>query len=260
METTKINNLEIRIFSDADGLSLAAADIFLSEGEKAIKAKNSFSVALSGGRTSQKLYELLGGKFKDRIDWSKVHIFWGDERAEKDVPEGNFQTAYQKWLKFIIAENPSFVENIHRVKMEIGFREGAEDYEKEIERWAPNGFDLALNGAGADGHRNGVMPDNNSAGWKNQIWEQPKNLKVWGYEMPPAVNPYTKRITLTPWFLNQSGVNVLLLAGEDKKDILKRIVFESENYRKEDCPAITFNEVPTIILTDKPAASGLSKE
>ena len=259
MEVKKINNLEIRIFPDADSLSLAAADIFLSESEKAIRSKGFFTVALSGGRTSQKLYELLGGEFRNKINWSKTHIFWGDERAEKDLPESNFQTAYQKWLKFVVKDNPSFAENLHRIKIEMGVQAGAQDYDREVGKWVPNAFDLALNGAGSDGHRNGTMPDNNIVGWKSQIWEQPKNLKAWGYEMPSAVNPYIKRITVTPWFLNQSSANVLLLSGDDKKDILKKIVFDSEKCRKEDCPAITFNEVPTIILADEAAASGIER-
>lgn len=255
METKKTGNLEIRIFSDTEELSLHAAKIFLSESEKAIKARGIFTVSLSGGVTSQKLYELLGSDFKDSADWPNIHIFWGDERAPKDNEESSFQIACQKWLKNIIKENRLFENNIHRIKMELGPAGGAADYERELEKWAPDGFDLALNGAGADGHRNGVMPERADFDWQNGIWDLQRTAKVYGYKVPPEINLYTERITLTPWFLNQSRTNVLMLSGAEKNDLLRKIIFGQEKYTKRALPAITFNDAPTIILADEAAAA-----
>ena len=244
MKIKQIGNLEIRIFPDLEQLSIQAAKIFVS----ASKEGDLFRVCLSGGSTPKRLYELLASDFKKDVSWSKVHIFWGDERGEKDNPESNFQLAFQSRLKEVEA-------NIHRIKMELGLIEGSREYAKEIEKWAPQDFDLAFNGAGSDGHRNGLMPENPKIKWKNEIWDLPESIKVWGYELPPEINPYTRRITLTPWFLNKSRINILMLSGKAKAELLKKITVDKERYSKRELPAITFNNVPTIVLVDRAGAS-----
>jgi len=254
MKIKQIGNLEIRIFPDLEQLSIEAAKIFTL----ASKKTNPFNVSLSGGFTPKRLYELLASNFKKDIIWSKVHIFWGDERAEKDNQESSFQLAFQNWLKIIIKDTPSFKNNIHFIKMELGLAGGVKEYSKEIEKWAPRGFDLALNGAGSDGHRNGIMPENPEIDWKNEIWDLPESIKVWGYEIPSKINPYTERITLTPWFLNKSSINILMLSGKDKAELLKEITLDKEKYSKREIPALTFNDVPTIVLVDEAAASQLN--
>jgi 6-phosphogluconolactonase len=257
MDIQRINNLEIRIFPDADSLSLAAADILVSESRVSIEARGIFTVSLSGGRTSQKLYELLGSDFKDSIDWEKVHIFWGDERSGRNDKESCFQLAYHKWLSNIVKDNPSFEDNIHRMKIELGLVEGVADYEKELEKWAPQGFDLALNGAGADGHRNAVMPERQDVNWENGIWNLPKSVRVYGYSIPKEISSCTEKMTLTPWFLNKSRVNILMLSGEEKKELLRRITHGQGKYTNRLLPAITFNDVPTIVLVDRAASAGI---
>ncbi len=255
METKQMGNLEIRVFSDMKALSEHATQIFISESKKNIARGKIFTVSISGGSTSKKLFRLLAADFKNSISWQNVHIFFGDEREKKQNPESNFQITYQIWLEKIIKEIPGFENNIHRIKMELGLVRGAKGYEKEIVQFAPEGFDLSFNGAGSDGHRNGTFPDNPN--WRNKIWDLPKRVKVYGYKVPPEINPYTERITLTPWFLNKSKVNILILSGEEKANLLRKITIEKEKYTKRDLPAITFNDVPTIVLVDKLAASKL---
>jgi 6-phosphogluconolactonase len=255
MEIKRIGKLEIRIFSDFVGLSLNAAQFFVSESQSALKKKGFFTVSLSGGTTPKKLFEFLASDFEKDVDWQKVHVFWGDERAGKDDPESSFQLAYQSWLGKITREIPAFENNIHRIKMELGLVNGPKEYSEEIERWAADGFDLSINGAGSDGHRNGIMPENQKIDWHNEIWDLPENVKVLGYELPPEINPYTKRITLTPWFLNKSKANILMLSGRDKAELLEKITINKEKHNKKELPALTFNETQTIVLADAAAAS-----
>jgi 6-phosphogluconolactonase len=249
--------LEIRIFPNLEEISRHAAEIFISESEKNIKSKNVFTVSLNGGSTPKRLFELLATDFKKDIYWEKVHIFWGDERDVENSPESSFQLASKLWLEKILEEIPSFSNNIHRIKLELGLKNGAEEYTKEINKWTPEGFDLALNGAGSDGHRNGVMPENQNVDWKNNIWDLSKKIKVWGYKVPPEINPYVNRITVTPWFLNKSKTNILMLSGKDKASLLKKITIDKDNYSKRKIPAITFNDSPTIVLVDTPVLSEL---
>lgn len=271
METKHFGNLEVRIFNDYEEMSRCGVKIFADECKKTLKKKEIFTVSLCGGSTPRRLFELSAGEFRNIVPWRAVHIFFGDEREGKDNPESNFQIAYQPWLKEIIKEIPSFEKNIHRIKMELGLVEGAKEYEKEIDKFAPDGFDLSLSGVGSDGHRNGIFPEGDETSshlspfakargrknWKNGIWELPESVKVYGYEVPPEINPHKKRITLTPWFLNKSKVNILMIFGKDKAELLRKITIEKENYNKRELPAITFNDVPTIVLTDKLTAQKL---
>jgi 6-phosphogluconolactonase len=255
MEIKYFGNLEIRIFNTIEELSKQAAEIFAAECKKAQNTKEIFTVLLCGGSTPQRLFELLAAEFKNNIHWPAVHIFFGDEREKKENPESNFQTASKIWLEKIIKEIPNFENNIHRIKMDLGLAEGAKEYEKEINEFAPKGFDLSLNGAGSDGHRNGIFPENPKITWKNGIWDLQESVRVYGYKVPPEINPHAERITLTPWFLNKSKVNILMLSGLEKADLLREITIGKENYNKRDLPAITFNDVQTIVLVDKSAAS-----
>lgn len=273
MRIEYFGNLEIRIFNTIEELSKEAAEIFAAECKKTLTTKEIFTVSLCGGSTPKRLFELLAGEFKNVIPWQSVHIFFGDEREEKENSESNFQTAYQPWLKEIIKEIPSFKNNIHRIKMELGLAQGAKEYEKEIDRFSSNGFDLAINGVGADGHRNGVFPENPKVKWENGIWDLQEDVKVYGYKVPPEINPHTERITLTPRFLNKSKVNILILSGLEKTGLLRKITIDKENkflfrnfsnseiknYNKRELPAITFNDVPTIVLTDKAAISNIGR-
>src|SRR5690242_15672496 len=71
----------VNIFEDLHELSTSAASSFVEIGHEAISERGRFMVSLSGGNTPTKLYELLGDAFRERLDWSKVHFFWGDERC-----------------------------------------------------------------------------------------------------------------------------------------------------------------------------------
>src|SRR5689334_18780674 len=70
------------ICSDPQTLSLDAAYRFVALCAAAVKSNSRFSVALAGGRTPARLYSLLASdQFRGAIEWDRVHIFFGDERA-----------------------------------------------------------------------------------------------------------------------------------------------------------------------------------
>src|SRR5512147_2658292 len=83
---------EVRVFSDIEELSRAAADHVVSLSRTA-KASRRFAVALSGGSTPGRFYSLLGAPpYRDVIDWPSVYLFWADERCvSPDHPESNFR-------------------------------------------------------------------------------------------------------------------------------------------------------------------------
>src|SRR5580698_7236783 len=82
--------MNLEIFKDTDKLSLALAEWITSLIEETLTRKNSFGFVLSGGNTPKKLNLLLASSpYKERIDWKKIHVFWGDERAVPFEDERN---------------------------------------------------------------------------------------------------------------------------------------------------------------------------
>src|ERR1700753_3496448 len=95
--------MPLHIFKDADALSDAVAKWIADTIGATLKKKDRFTIALSGGSTPKKLHKLLAASpYKEQIDWSKLHIFWGDER---DVPftddRNNAKMAYDTLLNFV---------------------------------------------------------------------------------------------------------------------------------------------------------------
>src|ERR1700744_3470215 len=84
--------MNLNIFKTADETLEALAQYFVKTANAAIAARGKFSVALSGGSSPKKLYELLASTtFADSIDWSKVYFFFGDER---NVPQTDKDSNY----------------------------------------------------------------------------------------------------------------------------------------------------------------------
>src|SRR6185503_17312727 len=83
----------LRVFDTSDQLAVAAAELFVGCASDSQRESNRFCVALSGGKTPRQVYELLAtDDFRRRVNWSGVHLFFGDERAvPPDHPDSNFK-------------------------------------------------------------------------------------------------------------------------------------------------------------------------
>ena len=101
-ETRKSLPAEIRpgviVCPDADGVAQLAAARFVQLSDRFAKAEGKFCVALAGGSTPLPLYRLLAtSPLRERIPWSRVHLFWGDERAVPPThPESNYGAAHRE--------------------------------------------------------------------------------------------------------------------------------------------------------------------
>ena len=85
---------DIRIFKHLEVLSNHAANIFVEQASDSINVRGRFLVALNGGSTPTRLFQLLASDYKDKVDWSNVHIFWGDERCvPSDDPDSSYGQA-----------------------------------------------------------------------------------------------------------------------------------------------------------------------
>ena len=137
------------IAKNKDDLCEQAAKHWLQCYTDAIVDHDSFCVALSGGSSPKSLYQLLASaKFRDRIDWKKVQVFFGDERC---VPLNHKDSNYlmAKTALFDHIDIPD--ENIHPVCYEKNFpNRSAEAYQAQINKTLVKGangipkFDLLL--------------------------------------------------------------------------------------------------------------------
>ena len=157
-----MNNVELIRFSHPDALAKATAEAWLDEIESASRSGKLHSVALSGGRITQKFFTSLVEQSKSRkISLDQVHFFWADERSVPPTdPESNFKIAND--LLFGSLEIPK--DKIHRLRGEEVPETAAEMAEAEIRSLlAANtpgqpALDLVFLGLGEDGHVASLFP------------------------------------------------------------------------------------------------------
>jgi len=133
----------IRIFDDLEALSQAAAEMFADLANRAIASQGRFSVALSGGLTPRRLYEILAGTpYYEHIRWEEVYVFWGDERClPADDPRSNSQMVRQTLLNHV----PIPASHIHPILGDLPAALAASHYESELQEFfgtQPPAFDL----------------------------------------------------------------------------------------------------------------------
>ena len=206
------------ICADYESLSREAARRFASAAEAT--GRRPFRVALSGGGTPRRLYELLAtGEFERRIPWERVHLFWGDERmVPHDHAQSNYKLARESLLKHVRIPP----KNIHPVPVSLPLEQAATQYEQELRRqfgrrWGFPEFDLVLLGLGDDGHTASLFL-RAPALQEKQRWvttHQPPHL--------PG------RITLTLPVLNAARRVLFLVSGENKATAL-RLALESSGH------------------------------
>ena len=211
---------ELRIQADPSALSQAAAEEFLRLGPAAIAVRGRFTVALSGGSTPRPAYEQIAATWKTvpggPLDWSRVYLFWGDERrVPPDDPQSNFRTANDALIRRV----PIPPENIHPIPaMFPDVKEAASQYEDRLRAFfsSPMGaprFDLIFLGLGPDGHVASLFPGSAALEvkdrWVAENWV--KSIEAW-------------RITMTFPVLNRAANVIVLVSGRDKARALKRVV------------------------------------
>ena len=181
------------IFDDADATARAAAERFAEIAGESVRARGRFSVALSGGSTPRRIYELLAGEdFAARVDWTKAHVFFGDERC---VPPEDEASNYRMASETLLSRAGVPRENVHRMIGEGDAVANARLYEDELRSFfgdaAWPAFDLVMLGLGEDGHTASLFPGTSAleerGAWVAANWVE----KLGSYRLtltPPAIN------------------------------------------------------------------------
>lgn len=205
---------DVVVVSSAEALALAAAERVVAAASLAIAARGRFVVALSGGSTPKALYTLLASPaFAPRIDWTRVHVFWGDERCcPPDDPSSNYRMTRDALLERVAIPTAQ----VHRIHGEDNPAAAAAAYERELHATFPAGaarFDLVLLGMGDNGHTASLFPGLSAVreGARWVVAEYVAEVSMW-------------RVTLSPLALNAAAEILFLVAGAAKATMLSRVL------------------------------------
>jgi 6-phosphogluconolactonase len=238
----------IRIFETAEEVARAAADSFAEIAVSSIAAQGRFSVALAGGSTPRRTYQLLASEeYRNRIPWSQVHIFFGDERA---VPATHADSNYRMAEEAMISHLPIPAQNVHRMVGEGDAAANASLYEGELQTFFDGAtwpwLDLVLLGIGDDGHTASLFPDTEALketrAWVVANWVE--KLK-------------TYRITLTAPAINHAANVVFLVAGAGKAERLPEVLRGARDPQRLPSQLIQPVDGSLVWLVDKAAAQRL---
>jgi 6-phosphogluconolactonase len=244
------NRGELRVYGDAEQLARAAAELFAALATDSIKARGRFRVALSGGSTPRRVYELLSAaEFSRRVDWNHVDMFWGDERyVPADDRDSNYRMAAEALLRHV----PVPAANIHRVPTEISPPSAAADaYEEQIRQSFADSsmpeFDLIYLGLGTNGHTASLFP-------RSPALSEQSRLVV--ADFVAEVNGW--RVTMSAPLLNRGRVVVFLVQGQEKAKVLRDVLLGPSD--PERLPAqLIAPQGKLLWMVDEAAATLLSR-
>lgn len=246
---------EARRYADLDQLSRSAAEFVCNMAQEAVRERDLFAMALSGGKTPRLLYESLAGPpFRTAMPWPKTHFFWSDERCvPADHPDSNYRTAWDA----LIRDGVPPASNVHRVSVELTPpTAAAEDYDSRLRNffgltqgaWTGPAaetrsailpaFDLILLGIGPDGHTASLFAGDSAL--------EEKSRWVVAVERPQG-SPPVPRITFTIPLINSAQKVIFLVSGAAKEAVLKAIL-DDPTQARDIYPAARVNPKGSVMV------------
>ncbi len=214
--------MQLNISKTQEDLITAIADYFIKTGNAAIVGKNTFNVALAGGGSPKKLYELLATPaYKNKIDWAKVSFFFGDERY---VPSNDPQSNALMVQKALFTPLAIADTQIFKVDTTLSPNEAAKKYQKTIVahfRKKPIHFDLILLGLGDNAHTASLFP-----------FTPVLSAKTATVKAVFLKEQNVFRITMTAPLINQAKHIAFLVFGKEKAEAVHQILYEAQDIEK----------------------------
>jgi len=222
-------------------VEVRVAEQLLTEIISAVASRGRSEVAVTGGTVG---IGVLAAVLRDErvhdVEWSRVHVWWGDERF---VPEGHADRNDQQAREALFDHVPIPTENLHTFPAEHG--QSVEQAKNDFLARYPGGFpefDVALNGIGPDGHVASLFPGRDHGG----------SVPVIAVQDSPKLP--TERLTFTFAVLNNSRHVWIVASGEDKADAIMRIAVDAP---ADETPAAGLHGVSDTVVWLDAAAAGL---
>ncbi|ABQ07800.1 6-phosphogluconolactonase [Flavobacterium johnsoniae] len=234
----------IQIYNTTEEINTAAADLFTAAAQDAIAKRGKFTAVLTGGSSPSGIYKLLASDaYKNKIDWSKVYIFWGDERW---VPLNDDLSNAKMSYAALLSHVPIPSENIFEMyKDGVTPEDYAVTYEQSIRKilGEEGKFDFIFLGMGDDGHTASLFPGeavlNEQNKWVDAYFLAPQNMH---------------RITLTAPLINKAEKIIVVTFGEKKAHALKEVTKGEYNPSLYPTQLIKPVSGELVFLVDKSAA------
>jgi 6-phosphogluconolactonase len=210
----------IRILPDAGMLARAVADLVAAAAADATRARGRFTLVLAGGDTPRSAYSLLAdGMYTGAVDWTRVHLLWGDERC---VPPDDPRSNYRMARLALLTRVPIPPQQVHRIRGEGEPHAAAAAYETLLRGLLgaagpdgppERGPDLVLLGMGPDGHTASLFPGLRAVRERVRwaVAERGGAGGLW-------------RVTLTPVVLNAARGVVFIVSGAGKAGALREVL------------------------------------
>jgi 6-phosphogluconolactonase len=205
--------MNLLIYKTKNELLKDLAEYIITIGEKAIAEKDCFNFVLTGGNSPKELYSLLATEYRDKLDWTKVFFFIGDER---NVPPGHESYNGLMARKSIIDPLNVAADHVFFVDTTLAPEKAAIEYAKEITNHfdgADLAFDLILLGMGDDAHTASLFPGTEVLGNKEVTVDSVFVEKLDTY-----------RITFTAPLINKAKNVAFLVFGESKAEAIKHVI------------------------------------
>lgn len=208
----------VQVFRDPEEVARGSARLFVDYAWQSIAKYGHFMVALSGGNTPKRMFQLLASdEFRGQVDWPRVHVFWSDERAVPPTsPESNYGMARRELLIRV----PIPEGNVHRMEGEkVSIGRAAHEYEETLRKYLelddrgfPR-FHVIYLGMGQDGHTASLFPG-------GRITRQTSR---W-VSTPMVTKLNMRRMTLTLPVLDAAMRVVFLVVGSEKAETLHEVL------------------------------------
>lgn len=234
--------MELKIYKDKNEVAKAFSFYF----DDFVKDKDQVHVALSGGSTPKIVFDFLAENFKESINWSRIHFYWGDERC---VPPTDDDSNYKMTVEHLFSKIMVPKENIHRILGENDPKSEALRYANLLEinldrvEGVPQ-FDLVILGMGDDGHTASIFPH------EIELWDAEDHCVV-------ATHPDSgqKRVSINGQVINTSKEVAFLVTGSSKAEKVKAIVEKTKGSEAYPASLVNPESGNLIWLLDKDAAS-----
>lgn len=244
--------VEYRVYDGPDALAAAAAEHFLEQAQQAVATRGRARIAVSGGSTPKRTFELLANpqeKFLQAMPWSQLELFFVDERT---VPPDDKDSNYRMTREALLDKAPLKAEQVLRIEGELDPEAAAARYESAIRtRFRLEGaegprFDVVQLGMGDDGHTASIFPHTDAIHELGRI--------AVANHVPQKE---TWRVTLTWPVIVAASEVFFLIGGKDKADPLGRVL--EGPYDPETLPSqlIQPTSGKLLLLLDKDAAAQL---
>lgn len=208
---------DLRVLPTSEAVAQAGAALVAEVSGQRVREAGRFTIALSGGSTPRRLYQLLtSDPHAEGIAWEGWHVFWGDERCvPPDHEDSNYRMAREALLDKVAIPRAQ----VHRIRGEDPPQDAADAYERELReafgQARPN-FDLVLLGMGDDGHTASLFPGTGAL--------EERERPVAPTSSP---GPGTPRVTFTLPLINAARRVVFVVTGAAKAPVVRRVLAPS---------------------------------